>query len=190
VVIISGAAVPVKEQMLYETVQDLKRAHVPEASIQEVLELFKLLEGHLLGEIPWEEYEATLKAKRVGVKALLFKDFPSTPDDWQLGFFQRVGPFDPMPYWRRLDIPILFVNGERDDKAPTRASVARLNEALAGKDPANWTIKVFPESGHGLGDPKINGLRKDFLDLLSGWIREHGARSLDHDWSSWSLTRS
>ena len=172
-VIISGAAVPVKEQMLYETVQDLKRAHVPEASIQEVLELFKLLEGHLLGEIPWEEYEATLKAKRVGVKALLFKDFPSTPDDWQLGFFQRVGPFDPMPYWRRLDIPILFVNGERDDKAPTRASVTRLNEALAGKDPARWTITVFSESGHGLGDPKMNGLRKDFLDLLSNWIHEH-----------------
>jgi uncharacterized protein len=172
---ISGAGVPVKDQMLYETVQDLKRANAPEAGIQEVLGLFKLLERHLLGEVPWEEYEAALKAKRVGIKAILFKDFPSTPDDWQLGFYQRIGPFDPLPYWRRLDIPVLILNGERDDKVPVRDSVSRLREALAGKDPGRWTIRVFPETGHGLGDPKINGPRKDFLDCLSAWIRERGS---------------
>jgi pimeloyl-ACP methyl ester carboxylesterase len=174
VVDISGPAVPAKEQILHETVQDLKRALVPEAGIQEVLGLFKLLERHLRGEVPWEEYETALKAKRVGIKAVLFKDFPSTPDDWQLGFYQRIGPFDPLPYWRRLEIPFLIVYGERDEtkKVPVRASVARLREALADKEPTQWTVKVFPDTGHGLGDPKINGLRQDFLDCLTAWIRE------------------
>jgi pimeloyl-ACP methyl ester carboxylesterase len=176
VVDISGPAVTVKEQMLHETVQDLKRAHAPETSIQEVLDLFKLLERHLRGEVPWQEYEAALRAKRVGIKAILFKDFPSTPDDWQLGFYHRIGQFDPVPYWHRLDVPILILYGEHDEtqKVPVRASVARLREALAGKDPGRWTIKVFPDAGHGLGDPKTNGLRKDFLECLATWIRERG----------------
>jgi pimeloyl-ACP methyl ester carboxylesterase len=177
VVSISGAAVPVKEQILYETVQDLKRAHATDASIKDVLDLLTVLERHLLGEIPWEEYETQLMAKRVGFKAVLFEDFPSTPDDWKLGFYQRIGPFDPLPYWRRLDIPILVLNGERDAKVPTRASVARLKEALTGKKPGQWTVKIFPDTGHGLGDPKINGLRQDFLDCLAGWIRERGKLS-------------
>jgi pimeloyl-ACP methyl ester carboxylesterase len=176
VVDVSGPAVSVKEQMIHETVQDLKRAHVPEADVKAVLDLFGLLERHLRGEIPWQDYEAALKAKRVGFKAALYKDFPSTPDDWQLGFYQRIGSFDPLPYWRRLEIPFLIIFGELDDteKSPVRASVARLREALAGKNPARWTIKVFPETGHALWDPKANKLRKDYLDLLTNWIRERG----------------
>jgi pimeloyl-ACP methyl ester carboxylesterase len=174
VVDVSGPTVPVKDQMLHETVQDLKRAGASEASIKDVLDLFGLLERHLLGEVPWQEYEAALKAKRVGLNAILFKDFPSTPDDWQLGFYYRIGRFDPVPYWRRLEVPILVLYGERDetDKTPVRASVARLREALAGKDGDRWTIKVFADTGHGFGDPKTNGLRKDFLDCLVGWIKE------------------
>jgi pimeloyl-ACP methyl ester carboxylesterase len=176
VVAVSGPAVPVKEQMLHETVQDLKRAGASEANIQEVLDLFGLLERHLRGEVPWQEYEAALKAKRVGLKAILFKDFPSTPDDWQLGFYYRIGQFDPLPYWRRLDVPFLILYGELDDreKTPVRASVARLREALAGKHPDRWTVKVFPDTGHGFGDRKTNGIRKDFLDCLARWIKERG----------------
>ena len=174
VVAISGPGVQVKEQMLHETVQDLKRAHALEAGIQEVVDLFKLLERHLRGEVPWQEYETALKAKKVGSKSILFKDFPSTPDDWHLGFYQRIGPFDPIPYWQRLDVPILILYGEQDEThlVPVRASVARLRDALAPKDPTRWTIKVFPDTGHGLGDPKINGLRKDFLDCLTSFICE------------------
>jgi pimeloyl-ACP methyl ester carboxylesterase len=173
VVDISGPAVSVKEQTLHETVQDLKRAHVPESDVKELLDLFGLLERHLRCEVPWQDYEAALKAKRAGFKAALFKELPSTPDDWQLGFYQRVGSFDPLPYWRRLEVPSLIVFGELDDseKAPVRASVARLREALAGKDPAQCTIKVFPDTGHGLFD-KTYRLRKDFLDCLTSWIRD------------------
>jgi pimeloyl-ACP methyl ester carboxylesterase len=173
VVDISGPAVSVKEQMLHETVQDLKRARVPESDVKEVLDLTGLLERHLRGEVPWQDYEAALKAKRVGFKGMLFKEFPEKPDDWQLGFYQRVGSFDPLPYWRRLEVPFLILFGELDDseKSPVRASVARLQEALAGKDPARYTIKVFPDTGHGLVDSKTNRLRKDFLDCLTSWIR-------------------
>jgi pimeloyl-ACP methyl ester carboxylesterase len=174
VVDVSGPSVPVREQVLHETVQDLKRAGASEAAIQEVLGLMAILERHLRGEVPWQEYEAALQAKRVGFKALLFKEFPSTPDDWQLGFYQRNGPFDPLPYWRRLEVPFLVLYGERDEqqKSPVRASVARLQEALAGKDHAHWTIKVFADTGHGFGDGKTGGLRKDFLELLARWILE------------------
>jgi pimeloyl-ACP methyl ester carboxylesterase len=174
VIDVSGPAVPVKDQMLHETVQDLKRSGASEANVQEVLDLCGLLERHLRGEVPWQDYEAALKAKRVGFKALLFKDFPSTPDDWQLGFYFRIGPFDPLPYWRRLEMPILVLYGERDEteKTPVRASVARLREALARKDPGLWTIKVFADTGHGFGDPKTNGVRKDFLDCMASWIKE------------------
>jgi hypothetical protein len=63
-----------------------RRAGVTEAGIQEVLGLAALLERHLRGEVPWKEYEASLKAKRVGFDAPLFKGFPDKPDDWQLGF--------------------------------------------------------------------------------------------------------
>jgi pimeloyl-ACP methyl ester carboxylesterase len=173
----SGPAVSVKEQTLHETVQALKRAGASEEVIGEVTGLCTLLERHLAGEVPWEEYEAALKAKRTGFKALLFQDFPGSPDDWQLGFYHRVGAFDPIPYWRRLTVPILVLYGELDEtqKTPVRVSVARLREAFAGKDPRRCTIRVFENTGHGFGDPKTNGLRKDVLDYLASWIREHAS---------------
>jgi len=176
VVDISGPTVPAREQILHQTVQDLKRGGASEANIQEVVSLQKLLERHLRGEIPWEDYEAALKAKRKGIYAILMKDFPDKPDDWQLGFYQRIGPFDPLPYWQRLEVPFLIVYGEKDENhlVPVRASVARLREAMAGKDPNHWALKVFPDTDHGLGDPKTNGLRKDFVDCLTSWIHERG----------------
>jgi pimeloyl-ACP methyl ester carboxylesterase len=175
VVNVSGPAVPVKEQMRHETVQDLKRAGAPEAAIEDVLGLFRLLERYLRGEAPWEEYEAALKEKRSGAGAALFREFPGSPDDWQLAFYHRIGGFDPVPFWRRLDIPALIVYGELDEtqKTPVRESVRRLREAFQGKDPGRWTIRVFESTGHGFGDAKTKQIRKDFLDFVAGWVKEH-----------------
>jgi hypothetical protein len=51
--------------------------------------------------------------------------------------------------------------------------VRRLREAFQGKDPGRWTIRVFENTGHGFGDPKTKRIRKDFLDFVAGWVKEH-----------------
>jgi pimeloyl-ACP methyl ester carboxylesterase len=175
VVNLSGPVVTVREQTHHEMRNNLRRAGVSDASMKDAFDLMALLERHIRGEVPWQEYEAALRARRVGLSGLIYKDFPSKPDDWDLGFYSRVGAFDPLPYWRRVKVPFLILYGELDDqdKAPVKPSVARLREALADKDPGRWTVKVFPDTGHGFGDRAKGGIRKDFLEYLTNWVRDN-----------------
>jgi hypothetical protein len=69
----------------------------------------------------------------------------------------------------------LILYGELDDQdnSPVKPSVARLREALADKDPGRWTVKVFTDTGHGFADRAKGGIRKDFLEYLTSWVRDN-----------------
>lgn len=77
--------------------------------------------------------------------------------------------FDVVPYLRRLNVPVLWLLGGRDQEIPLAASLAILKRLKAsGKD---YTIKVYPQANHGLFDVPPTSPRA-LPDSLA-WLRSH-----------------
>lgn len=88
-----------------------------------------------------------------------------TPDFWRIN-----GAFDPLPYWQRLSVPALVLNGEKDKNVPVARSVARLEEIRNQNPKAALTIRVFPGSGHGIEEPGTHSTRPEALQAMADWI--------------------
>jgi len=89
-------------------------------------------------------------------------------------WYDEVGNFDPLPYWRKVSIPVLVLHGSEDHNVPSAESRARF-EAL-GKD--NIRVIMYEGSGHGLEDPPGAGdhyIREealsDMLDFITTSIK-------------------
>jgi dipeptidyl aminopeptidase/acylaminoacyl peptidase len=95
------------------------------------------------------------------VKTFVFENIAGK--EW----YGTVGNFDPLPYWRKVVIPVLVLHGSDDHNVPSAESKARF-EAL-GKD--NIRVIMYEGSGHGLEDPPGTGdhyIREEaILDMLN-----------------------
>jgi pimeloyl-ACP methyl ester carboxylesterase len=89
------------------------------------------------------------------------------------GDFWRInGSFDPLPYWRKLSIPALVINGEKDKNVPVKESIAILETVRRENKHAKITIQVYENSGHGLEDPRTHWTREDCLAAMVKWIHK------------------
>jgi hypothetical protein len=66
---------------------------------------------------------------------------PSAPRPQLLAQVRKYGPsgFDPLPFLRRLSIPVFWVYGDDDRNVPTELCVERLRTIAAGHD-FTWTV--------------------------------------------------
>ncbi|HEY7547361.1 MAG TPA: alpha/beta fold hydrolase [Blastocatellia bacterium] len=168
VIDVSGASVTVREQVIHEIIQTFRQRKVPESDIEIAKEIFPLSERYMKTGTGWEAYQAKLERAPFSVRLA----FIGKKDDWRWNWYKEVFDFDPIPYWQRLDAPVLVVFGEEDeyDNVPVKESVARL-ERLA-KNGRDITIKVYPDSGHAIADAATHWIRKDFLELLISWTEK------------------
>jgi dipeptidyl aminopeptidase/acylaminoacyl peptidase len=85
-------------------------------------------------------------------------------------WWDQNGPFDPIPYWKKLEVPGLIIYGadDEEDNVPVKKCV-ELVESKAGNNP-RLTVKVFEETGHGMYDKHTGRIREDYLDLLDTWL--------------------
>jgi len=92
-------------------------------------------------------------------------------------WWNKNGDFDPLPYWEGLALPALIVYGAEDeeDNVPVARSVELVQEIERQGTKTEFTIKVYPDSGHDLFLPETKTIRPDFLHLLSEWIGEKTA---------------
>ena len=84
-------------------------------------------------------------------------------------WYDAVGNFDPLPYWRKVSIPVLVLLGSEDHNVPSAESKARF-EAL-GQD--NIRVIMYEGSGHGLEDPPGTGdhyIREEALSDMLDFI--------------------
>ena len=87
----------------------------------------------------------------------------------------------PAPFYATLDLPILVVLGERDNRILTEANVAAFESAFAASGNGDTTIRVLPNATHGLMEiPEAqDGQPGNFeryvpgfhLDMVN-WVRE------------------
>jgi len=129
------------------------------------------------GAVPAHEslvFEETHNLRQLGVLPG-FAHVLAYPAAWsiihvrQQAHWNAVGNFDPLPYWQRLDVPVLVLYGESDTNVNTAKSVAHLN----GLGKANITVNVYPGSGHALEAPAGEGdalIRQDALRDIADFI--------------------
>ena len=91
-------------------------------------------------------------------------------------WWKKNGKVDPLPYWERVEAPVLVLYGAEDerDNVPVRRSVERLSPLVAGRG-NDFTIEVFDGVGHGFREPGSRQIRPDVLTRLGNWIVDHTA---------------
>jgi pimeloyl-ACP methyl ester carboxylesterase len=83
--------------------------------------------------------------------------------------------YDATPFLRKLDVPMLWIFGEKDVNVPTAKSVAVL-EGLKNESNRDITIEVYSGAGHSLmdwRDLRSGGYVRGYLELISNWARDH-----------------
>ncbi len=87
----------------------------------------------------------------------------------QRNFWDAIDGFDPLPYWKEVNVSVLMLYGSDDTNVPSRDSAARLYELHK----PNIRISIFEGSGHALEDPPEYGnsiIRYDALEDISEFI--------------------
>ena len=89
-------------------------------------------------------------------------------------WWEKNGDVDPIPYWERVEAPVLVLYGSEDerDNVPVQTSVDRLKDMQAHSD-SEITVQVFDGVGHGFREPGTKQIRRDILELLGDWIARH-----------------
>ncbi len=88
----------------------------------------------------------------------------------QKEFWDAIGDFDPLPYWRKLEAPALVLYGQNDTNVDASANAGRLRSLRK----ANIEIEIFDGSGHALEDPEGQGeriFREDALRRIRDFVR-------------------
>ncbi|MDH3336307.1 MAG: alpha/beta fold hydrolase [Gammaproteobacteria bacterium] len=119
-------------------------------------------------------YEETNNLRELGIIPGL-SDLLAYPASWsitkvrQREFWDAIGNFDPVPYWRRLSVDSLVLYGENDMNVPSSESAAILRSL--GKP--NIEVKIYEGSGHALESPEGIGrsiFREDALRDIRDFI--------------------
>lgn len=103
-------------------------------------------------------YEETNNLREMGFLPGV-SDLIAYPSTWVLRnftkkeFWDAVGNFDALPYWKELSVPALVMYGSDDPNVPAEASKARL--VSLNKD--NIEVKIYEGSEHALQDPPGKG---------------------------------
>lgn len=167
VVSVSASVVPILEQIGDE----IRLWGMREDLTANELEALDDLHGHatsyILTGASWNEYAdalATLKAGRLGGSEIV-EGFPTSVDDPAWAFLKSIGGFDPLPYWRDVKAPTLFIYGGQDENVDVRKSADIIQDHLTD---LNYSLLIFRRNGHAL-------FRMAALNFIESWIREQQA---------------
>lgn len=178
VVSVSSSVVPLIEQVSDEVEKSAERAKFSRQQIERVNEIQRRAVHYATTGEGWEEYltllEKELKSDLAGRKVV--EPFPRETDHWVWQWVRRVGNFDPLPHWQKLNTPALIAYGARDTQIRVGKNISRLTNATESKD-LKYRVLIYGDSGHGLHDPLTRKVRGDFLDQLTGWINSHTSKT-------------
>ena len=168
VISVSASVVPMMEQMIDEVEMSAERAGLSKTQIDIVNDINrKAINAALTGKDEQKYLDALTAAKNGSLKGHpVVEKFPTDRNHPSKTFVSSIGNFDPIPYWNKTSVPILFVYGGGDSQIRIRKSIDRIDDTL-GKNGQNYAILLFGQNGHGI-------FREDLLDLMARWISDKG----------------
>jgi hypothetical protein len=167
---VSGSVLPMYGQIGHEVMMSAERDGLTEVELARVAGIHEASLRFIRTGEGWDAYASALRnAKDSGLAGReVVERFPTDRDDSVWEHVRALGDLDPMEYWRKLKIPLLFAYGGRDERVRVPASTARIHAEL---DPAgtNYVLLVLGPNGHA-------HVRDDQLDLIARWIRDRGVK--------------
>ena len=168
VVNVSGSVVPLAEQMLDELLIDASGEGLTDAQRVAIRDLHSAVMQYARDR---RDYAPVAAAKRACATARIPAPFldnvPAAKDAETWGWLHRVAAFNPMPYWKQLTVPAVFVYGGRDGNVDTTKSAMQVEQQLMVDD-APVSLVFFNENGHAL-------FRKEALGFIAAFAKSAGA---------------
>lgn len=176
IVNVVGSATTLAEQISWEMFHTFRESGLSGPALQQGLVLQVIAEKFVQGEVDWATYEAELARALDSDWSGIAQGFPASADAWQWRFFRQIHDFDPLPYWSRVEAPVLVFHGEDDHNAPSIRSAYRLTRTFLESGHPDWRVHVIPDVGHGLWQPETRHdhhpkLHDEFVSVLSDWIK-------------------
>lgn len=168
VINVSGSVVPIMEQIGDEVRQMGEREGLAEDELGALEALHGRAVRYALSGEGWDAYTAALteaKDRAMGGTDAV-GGFPATPDSPAWAFLRTIGDFDPLPYWREVGVPALFLYGGRDENVDVFKSADLIEEELTPAGLA-YSLLLFRNNRHAL-------FRDDAMDFIARWVHDGG----------------
>lgn len=168
VINVAGSVVPILDQIGDE----LRKMGQREGLSTEDLRTIQLLHGYAvdyaLTRENWTAYSEALAEAKHGTlgNTKVVEGFPTDPDSGAWAFLRTIGDFDPLPYWREVKVPALFIYGGRDENVDIFKSVDIIEESLTSAG-LPYDLLLFRNNGHAI-------FREDAMDFMARWIHKGG----------------
>lgn len=173
IVVVSGSGVTPARQMDYATSRMVREMGYGEETVARLLYLRGRVNEYYRGQVSRTEVQAELDAARAEPwYPLAYLDNENgLPPDVTLDKWYYEMDYDPLPIWRDVSQPSLFIFPEDDRWVPVADSAAAYRSAAAGLPDA--TFLTIPDSDHLMGleneaDPRISD---GYLAALVDWLR-------------------
>ena len=167
VVGVASTGVTPSRQMAYGVAEHLRRAGYDDVVVERAVELRAAFEEEIHnGSVDRERLAAahTAASKEPWWELAYLRSAPLDPEDRARWIAEM--DFDPMPSFRRVDVPVLLFFGEDDEWSPVAANVSAWREAQGD----NAEIVVIPGVGHDLRDAS-GVLSARYESTLVEWLR-------------------
>lgn len=170
VVNVSGGAVTMEETMIHEVTQTAIKEGLRPHQISQMLDLHAAMLDYAT-ERDWSRLQPEIAKALASDWADFAHTLPLEKDLWLWDWVKKVAPFDPVPHWQHVRVPVLVAYGALDagDKVMVWPSVYRLHKAFRGNQ--DYEIRIYPETGHALFEPEAQYLHREFGEYLVEWIR-------------------
>jgi uncharacterized protein len=77
--------------------------------------------------------------------------------------------FDPIPYWKKISVPVFVGYGGNDKNVPVEKCIERLKT----NNLSEFLIKVYPHGGHAIRNPETNKVSINYLKDLVSFIENN-----------------
>lgn len=168
VIDVSGSVIPLKKQITDEVIKMGEREELTIDQNKALMNIINLSNKYVNDRTKWVEYISALKSVLSTDMGNYesFKGFPQEKDLWVWDWLKLVSDVDPMNYWKKVNVPLLFIYGGNDTQIDIGKSIYLIHDNL---DPMekNFSILYFRLNGHAL-------FRDDTNDFIAEWIKDTG----------------
>jgi uncharacterized protein len=191
VIVKSGSALSVHENILYELEMDMRAVeNFSENDIAQARAIREQLNRALLTNTGWEALMAVIaKSKnerwfeyaRVQWLPHIPPPLDSTANSFLNGLRRQID-FDPEKTWEQVHCPVLVLLGQLDANAPSKVSAAIMERGLNRGGNKDHSVRILSKANHGLFEaetgystewPLLKRYVPGYMDGIIDWLLKH-----------------
>ena len=194
IVVRSGSARRVGDNIDYEVGNDLRSHGFDSVAVEHGVELRRrvtnfVLDRPVITVAAWDSLRGEIRAVRsepwYSWTRTIWVLYASPADSGGAAFInslRRSWSYDPIPFWRQVEVPIYIMLGGLDRSVPTAEAAPAFRRVFKESGNRDATVRVFPSGNHGLLKARtgfddearyLDHYLPGFQDSVASWIMRH-----------------